>query len=132
LPAYCTATGKAFLAYLPQEEVREILGSRLARHTDYTLTDLSALEKDLEETRQRGFAISRQEYERDIHAVAAPILDVDGYPLVAIAVAGPAFRLPEERMLECGRAIQAVIRSVLIEVGQSALSIMMPRDDAGQ
>jgi DNA-binding IclR family transcriptional regulator len=132
LPAYCTATGKAFLASLPGEQVKAILSAGLTRYTEYTHTTLAALYEDLRETRQRGFAISQQEYEEDINAVAAPILGADGYPIVAIAIAGPSFRLPQEHMLELGRAIQSVNERIQREVGLTALSVMVPRDSSWQ
>ena len=132
LPAFCTATGKAFLAYLPDEQVKAILSAGLTRFTENTHTTLADLYEDLRETRQRGFAISKQEYEKDINAIAAPILAADGYPLVAIAIVGPSFRLPQERMLELGRAIQSVNESIRREVGLVALSVMIPRDGSWQ
>lgn len=127
LPAFCTATGKAFLAFLPESRVKKILGTRLSSYTEHTRTELAALENDLRETRERGYAISEQEYEKDINAVAAPILAADGYPLAAIAVAGPSFRLPRQRMLALGPTIQKVVVSITSEVGLTALSTMIPR-----
>ena len=128
LPAFCTATGKVFLAYLPDEQVEAILRTGFSKYTEYTHTTLADLNKDLSETRQRGFAISQQEYEKDINAVAAPILAADGTPIFAIAIVGPSFRLSQERMLELGYAIQSVIKTIQREVGLTALSAMTPRD----
>ena len=127
LPAYCTATGKAFLAYLPEEHVNRILSSGFMKYTEKTHISLDTLQSDLIETRQRGFSISRQEYEKEINAVAVPILAPDGFPVAAIAIVGPSFRLPEERMLELGRAIQAEIEAITREVGLSTLSVLIPR-----
>ena len=132
LPAFCTATGKAFLAFLPANRVQMILGSDLTRYTENTHTELADLDKDLQETRKRGFAISEHEYEKDVNAVAAPILAVDGYPLAAIAIVGPSFRLPRERMLVLGPIIQKVVVSITREVGLTALSTMVPRNGSWQ
>ncbi len=132
LPAYCTATGKAFLAYLPDEQVQLILSNGLTRYTENTHIKPAEFYKELKETRKRGFAISKQEYERDINAVSAPILGADGVPLLAIAIAGPSFRLSQERMLELGRAIQSVNETIKREVGMTALSVMVPREKTMQ
>ena len=132
LPAFCTATGKAFLAFIPESRVKKILGTSLIKYTQNTHTELEDLERDLRETRERGFAISEQEYEKDINAVAAPILAADGYPLAAIAIAGPSFRLTRERMLLLGRTIQKVITSITHDVGLTALSNMVPRNGSWQ
>jgi DNA-binding IclR family transcriptional regulator len=132
LPAFCTATGKAFLANLPEKQVQKILSSGLTRYTENTQLVLADLQADLDETRRRGFAISEQEYEKDINAVAAPILAEDGYPVAAIAVAGPSYRLPHERMLVLGKAIKAVTVSIIREVGLTTLSVMVPRNSSWQ
>ena len=128
LPAFCTASGKAFLAFLPEEHARTILSKGLTRYTEKTQTSVEELYEDLNETRRRGFAISNQEYERDINAVAAPILAADGYPIAAIAIVGPSYRLPQERMVEMGHAIQSTIQTITREVGLTALSVMVPRN----
>jgi DNA-binding IclR family transcriptional regulator len=127
LPAFCTASGKAFLANLPQEKVHKILATGLTRYGKNTASIVEKLSLDLNETRWRGFAISEQEYEKDISAVAAPILSVDGYPIAAIAIVGPSFRLPHERMLSMGRIIQNEIVSINHEVGLAALSALIPQ-----
>jgi DNA-binding IclR family transcriptional regulator len=130
LPAFCTATGKVFLAYLPEQQVQRILSSGLTRYTNNTYIGLADLYENLSATRQRGFSISEQEYEKDINAVAAPILAADGYPIAAIAVVGPSFRMSRERMLVLGQAIQNVIVSIKREVGLAALSVMIPRNNS--
>jgi len=98
LSLHSTASGKAFLAHLPQAEARRLVASDLARYTERTLTDEAALWRDLQLARQRGFAVAIEEQEAGINAVAAPVLDPAGRPMAVIAVAGPAFRLPMERL----------------------------------
>jgi DNA-binding IclR family transcriptional regulator len=125
LPAYCTASGKAFLAFLPEERVREILKEKLTRYTENTCVSLPELYKDLHATRERGFAITEQEYEHEINAVAAPILDVSGYPVAAIAVAGPSFRLPLEQMNRLGKSIRLASDAIAREGGLGVLSAII-------
>jgi DNA-binding IclR family transcriptional regulator len=127
LPAFCTASGKAFLAYLPDDWVRKILGEGLTKYTENTRGSLADLYEDLIATRERGFAISEQEYEKDINAVAAPILDANGCPVAVIAIAGPAFRFPRERMLMLGPSIQARTDAIAREVGPAGLSAIVSK-----
>ena len=47
-----------------------------------------------------------------INAVAAPILDKGKVPVAAIAVAGPAYRLPVDKMLEIGPYIASVAKEI--------------------
>jgi IclR family KDG regulon transcriptional repressor len=117
LPAHSTASGKALLAYLPTSQKESSLPPELRRFTGTTLSGRQALEEDLERTCERGFAMSLQEYEEGINAVAAPVLDVRGYPISAIAVAGPSFRLTLERMLEVGPTVRTTADALGEEVG---------------
>ncbi|NJD59463.1 MAG: IclR family transcriptional regulator, partial [Anaerolineae bacterium] len=52
------------------------------------MTSLEKLLANLRETRTRGFSISEQEYEIEINAVAAPIMDANGSPVAVIAIVG--------------------------------------------
>ena len=119
LPAFCTATGKAFLAFLSDEEVKRILGHSVRKYTEHTKLSRVALREDLRTTRERGFAISVEEYEDGISAIAAPILDAGGRPLAAIAIVGPAFRLSRERMTELGKSVKATADAVAQEIGSA-------------
>jgi IclR family transcriptional regulator, KDG regulon repressor len=125
LPAYCTASGKAFLAFLPEEQVREILPEKMTRYTENTCVSLPVLYEDLRATRERGFAISEQEYEKDINAVAAPILDVSGYPVAVIAVAGPSYRLSREQMNILGKSIRQTAEAITREGGLALFSTII-------
>ena len=57
-----------------------------------------------------------QEFEEGINAVAAPILDQNGFPIAAIAIAGPAFRLTPERMLAIGPVVRAIVDEMAQEI----------------
>ncbi len=127
LPVPCTASGKAILAYLPDHHVQAILDQGLRKYTDRTVLDPERLCEDLRETRQRGFAISEQEFEEEINAVAAPILDAAGSPVAAVAVVGPSFRMPLQRMLEIGPQVCRVTQTMAREVGMTALSEIVSR-----
>ncbi len=127
LPAHCTASGKAFMAFLPSDQVSKILDAGVRGHTQHTRLEPSDLLQDLCTTREHGFAISTEEYENDINAVAAPVLDAVGYPVAVIAIVGPSYRLPHERMVELGRLAQATAATIRHEIGPAALSALVRR-----
>ena len=127
LPVFCTATGKAFLAYLPEEQVRLILAKGVTKYTESTLVSPDDMFKNLRETRERGFAISEQEYERDINAIAAPIMDANNCPIAVIAIVGPAYRMSHDRMLMLGQTIRETADAIAREVGLVALPIILPK-----
>jgi len=117
LPLFCTATGKAFLAFLPDAQVKEILRTGRRKYTEYTTTDIPTILEQLRVTRERGFAVSEQEYEIGINAVAAPILDVNRYPVAVMAIVGPTYRMTPERMLELGAVLRATTDEIAREAG---------------
>jgi len=116
LPAFCTASGKAILAFSPDEVVQQVLERSMPRYTQNTLVSQESFYEDLNLTRARGFALSLQEFEEGINAIAVPILDIHDQPIASIAVAGPSFRLTHERMIEIGPQIIATVREISIEV----------------
>ncbi|HEY1808709.1 MAG TPA: IclR family transcriptional regulator [Acidobacteriaceae bacterium] len=114
-PVYCTAMGKAMLAFLPAESVAEIMGKiRFTRFTPRTLCTPEALMRSLERVRRRGYAIDDEEVEAGVRCIGAPILDETGYPMAAVSVSGPASRITQqslpaiaEHLLRCCRQISA-------------------------
>ena len=54
LPVFCTATGRAFMAYLPDEQVRAILNEGLTRYTAYTRLTLPDLWAAVQDARSAG------------------------------------------------------------------------------
>jgi DNA-binding IclR family transcriptional regulator len=112
LPAFCTASGKAILASIPEENVKQILERGTPKYTQQTLTSHQELFEDLHLTRERGFAIAEQEFEDGINAIAAPIFDRNQHPIASLSVAGPAYRLTRERMLAISPMLLATTRDI--------------------
>lgn len=115
LPAFSTASGKAILAYLPVEEVRHILAKGMPQHTPYTITSPEKYFENLAQIRQQGYAISTQEYEEGINVISAPIFDEGDRPIGSISIAGPTYRLPQEKLIEISPTITAVAREISSE-----------------
>ena len=92
--AHSTGTGKALLAYLPEDELRAVLdGWDMPALTPYTITDRARLLEELKETRRRGYALNLNESEVGVLSVSAPIRDRSGRVVAALSVAGPAQRM---------------------------------------
>ncbi|WP_420718671.1 IclR family transcriptional regulator [Streptomyces sp. NRRL S-813] len=100
-PVHATSSGKILLAHLRAEERDEVLAaSGLQKHTPHTLTSRRKLEKDLAEARERGYAVTLEELEIGLHAMAAPIRSHHGEVVAALSSSGPAYRFTEERIHE--------------------------------
>ena len=69
VPLHCAALGKVLLAY----EAAELPPGRLARRTGNTITSRDALRAELAEVRRRGYAVTNEELEPGLVAVAAPV-----------------------------------------------------------
>ncbi|HEY9075754.1 MAG TPA: IclR family transcriptional regulator [Anaerolineaceae bacterium] len=115
VPLHCTSIGKSILAYLPPEEVERILNAvGLPASTDATITDTAALQKDLEQVRQRGYALDCQEHEPSTYCVGAPIFGSNGKVVAACSISGAdpeilGTRLPQISQRVC-RAAQEISR----------------------
>lgn len=116
LPVYCTASGKAIIAYLPADAVEKILGTSIEAHTACTMTSREEIIGSLEVVQKTGFALDLGELEEGINAVAAPILDKDNQPLASISVAGPAYRLTKDRMSEIGPVVRKTADEISREI----------------
>ncbi|HEY1295014.1 MAG TPA: IclR family transcriptional regulator [Chloroflexota bacterium] len=98
-PMYCTGLGKAILAFLPDSQQERILAaSPLRAFTPHTITDPMLLRLDLERTRDRGYAIDRQEIILGVECVAVPILNHAARAVGAISVAGTTPKGDGERL----------------------------------
>ena len=93
-PLHCTALGKVLLAYMSEEERKEILEEKeLPRLTKNTITDKGELEKELDKIREQDFALDREENEKDVRCIGAPIRNYKGKVIAAISISSPIFRI---------------------------------------
>src|SRR5579872_764139 len=114
-PVYCTAMGKAMLAFLPPDSAAEIISRiRFVRFTPRTLCTPEALQRSLDRVRRRGYAIDDEEVECGVRCIGAPILNESGYPIAAVSVSGPSSRITQqsvpgiaEHLLRCCHEISA-------------------------
>ena len=109
--AHCTGVGKAILAQLPDEQVRELLRrTGMPVRTPRTYTDPDALLTELAEVREQGWAVDDAEEEVGVRCVAAP---VPGMPATAaVSVSGPSGRLTVSRVVEIGPVLQRVAAGI--------------------
>ncbi|MFI9584190.1 IclR family transcriptional regulator [Streptomyces sp. NPDC052236] len=100
-PLHATSSGKILLAHMPAQKRAALLSEAgLKKVTAHTLTSKTKLEKNLAETRERGYSWTMEELEIGLHAIAAPVRGRDGDVIAALSASGPAYRLTEERMHE--------------------------------
>jgi IclR family acetate operon transcriptional repressor len=101
---HATASGKAWLATLPEDEAIEIAMRRGLRRRQgmgrRTLVDVDELRRQLRETRRRGYAKAVDEAEAGVLALAAAFCTSPAAGAAAagtVSIAGPALRLTAKR-----------------------------------
>lgn len=104
---HATSTGKVLLAWSSPAEVDRLLRDRLERFTDTTVTDRDALDEHLEQTRARGWATCRGEYDEAAWGVSAPVLDRAGRLLAVLSIWGPPPRVTDARFEALAEAVLA-------------------------
>jgi DNA-binding IclR family transcriptional regulator len=87
MPLHSTAIGKVLLATLDADRARALLGSRLARVTERTITDPDKLLRSFNRVRSQGFATVREENLPGVLSVGAPVHDASGAIVAAISIA---------------------------------------------
>lgn len=100
-PAACVASGKALLAALGEDEstLRQRLGD-LQAHTPHSLTDPAELRRELQRTRERGFAENREEWRLGVCGLGVPVFNARGEPVAAIGISVPSIRFGRARARE--------------------------------
>jgi IclR family pca regulon transcriptional regulator len=90
IPAYCSATGKVLLAYLPRPDLDRLL-SRIdfVQRGPRTLTSKEALLAELERVRRTGLAVNDEELESALRSIAAPVRARSGEVIAAVNVSIP-------------------------------------------
>jgi DNA-binding IclR family transcriptional regulator len=106
VPTHCTATGKVLTAWLDKPERIAAQPSSWKKLAPNTITTADALERELEQVRQLGFAVANQEMETDFVAVAAPIRDEHDEVTAALVISGPASRIKPEDFASLGHIVK--------------------------
>jgi acetyl-CoA synthetase len=110
--AHAVALGKVVLALArPEFVARYARSPGLRRFTANTITDPDALRRELDEVRARGFAVEREEFDRDFCCIAAPVRDPRGRFLAVIGISMTRRAFEDEH--------EALARTVL-EVARAA------------
>ena len=98
IPAYCSAVGKALLAFLDHQELNAYLDrTELVPYTSKTITQREKLLRELEKTRQRGYSTDRGETVLGLACIGAPIFGKAGRSEASISLSGDPDRVYGEQ-----------------------------------
>ena len=109
-PANSVATGKAILAFSPQEKMR---GG--ARGRDGVRN--KSLQAEFEQIRRRGYAVNRGEWEQGVGAIAAPVFDAQSDVVASIGIILPSHRLTAAKATQMGTWTAAAATEISRRLG---------------
>lgn len=117
-PVHCTSVGKAILAFLPEERIADILRrTRFERFTNRTIATPEALRVEIEKTRRRGYAVDDEELEEGLRCIAVPVLDAQRFPVAAVSVSGPSFRVTAQKLPSIANQLLQCVRGISMDMG---------------
>jgi IclR family KDG regulon transcriptional repressor len=91
IPAYCSAIGKALLAFLDAPDLKGYLERvQLRPLTANTITRKKQLLKEIDETRRRGYSVDREENLLGLACIGTPIFGLNGRLEGALSLSGDA------------------------------------------
>ena len=102
-PMYCSAMGRAIMAYQSSGEVQ---------------VDIQEIQQELARTRQKGYCIIFDELSENIGSLAVPIFDRNRNPVAAISISASAHSLSQpQRERELAKAVTTAAGKISGKLG---------------
>lgn len=97
-PMYCTAHGKAMLAFMDEEFWSLYFSiTELKKRTVKTIVTEAELREELQNIRESFISYDYGEYADDVFCVGTPIFDINEHPVAAISVSGLERRMIDRK-----------------------------------
>lgn len=120
LSLYCSAMGKLYLAHCFRGRIGDYWESHrdeIRTLTKNTITELSAMKKEIQEIEKAGYAVDREENELGICCVAAPVFDVMGRVQYAVSVSLTLAKLKQIGEKTLATKVMTAARRISEELG---------------
>jgi DNA-binding IclR family transcriptional regulator len=116
----CTGVGKVLLAFLPDDELNNLLKTAVfARHNSRTIISKNALRRELLLVKQSGYALDDEEDEPGLRCIGAPVFDETEKLVAAISVAGTTIQIAIDRVPMLARQVMRVARGISSRLGHA-------------
>ena len=92
-PAYLSASGKVFLAFLPEDELRHFIKELRRNDSKVTSDTINQMYKEIESVREKGIGFDFEEIYKGVRCLAAPVFDDSGKIVATISCSIPTVRL---------------------------------------
>lgn len=118
LPAAFTATGKALLSTMPDDNVRAIMSRQWPSPlTPRSVTNIESLLRELEETRRRGFSIDNGQTREGMYCFGTTVQDSTNTAVAGVAVSLLATRVDIATTKLAASSIQKIARQLSARLG---------------
>ncbi len=117
---HAQSMGKAILAWLPEEEIRRVVGKEMKKYTDNTITDFAKYLEALRHVRRSGHSFDDEEYLPGVVCIGAAIRDQAGTVIGGISASMPTMRASKEHLALVRDEVMAATRALSIEFGHPA------------
>ncbi|MFS0575703.1 IclR family transcriptional regulator [Sporosarcina sp. 179-K 3D1 HS] len=99
-PIHCTGEGLCILAFQDERTIERVLSNPLYPYTTKTLTEREEILQELELIRERGYAISVEQFYEGFMGIAAPIRDYSHHVVSSLAIIGSTSTITPEKFPE--------------------------------
>jgi DNA-binding IclR family transcriptional regulator len=118
VPAYCTAMGKALLAFLDKKDLDLYIDqTELNAYTPNTVTDKNRLQQELAITKVRGYSTNNEEHWLRRGAIAAPLFGRNHALVASLAFVGDPSRFQGDEKKELVVELMETAREISILMG---------------
>ncbi|MET1025658.1 MAG: IclR family transcriptional regulator [Dongiaceae bacterium] len=120
LPAPFTATGKAILSTMPDQQVRKLLaGSWPDLLTRNSVPDIDSLLAELKGCRRRGYSIDNGQTRDGMYCFGTAVRDSSNMVVAGVAVSLLATRVDESTNALAAECVQTIARRLSLRLGAS-------------
>jgi DNA-binding IclR family transcriptional regulator len=116
-PLHTSSPGKLVLASLLPDDLDRFLAEPLQALTERTITDASALRRELARVRASGVAASDEEFELGCVGFSAAVNDWAGRPIAIVGITGPSFRMRRTRFPFYRQEVLRSARAAAVALG---------------
>lgn len=115
---HSTSVGKAMLAFMDHDQRSRILAERgLPARTPNTVTDVNAIELELDQIRRQGFSVDHSENEDNTFCLGAPIFDHEGRVIAACSISGDSETLITDGLRVASARVRAAADQISRRMG---------------
>jgi IclR family transcriptional regulator, acetate operon repressor len=113
MPLYCTAIGKAVLAFSPPEVLDRVIEAGLTRRTPYTIVAPQLLKESIADVARAGVAYDHEEAALGLCCAAAPVFGPRHALIGALSISGSTCRMEPEQMASAVKTASLSLSRVL-------------------